>query len=180
MFNGQIVKNLLKETKRPTADLSELLYGNRKRSVSNLLGEKSNPTAHTLEQMAKFFGVTIDYFFTDEDDQTLTENTPVTVYMRTIIDTQKKLIHDQEERIKNLEKIVALKEEEMNLYKSRWIVLRALGTTVPQMNPPSVPRRVHNTLKYWKINKKKSIPPSGEKCPKNVPNGGKNGTKLNC
>ena len=119
MFNGQIVKNLLKETKRPTADLSELLYGNRKRSVSNLLGEKSNPTAHTLEQMAKFFGVTIDYFFTDEDDQTLTENTPVTVYMRTIIDTQKKLIHDQEERIKNLEKIVALKEEEMNLYKSR-------------------------------------------------------------
>ena len=100
--------------------------------------------------------------------------------MRTIIDTQKKLIHDQEERIKNLEKIVALKEEEMNLYKSRWIVLRALGTTVPQMNPPSVPRRVHNTLKYWKINKKKSIPPSGEKCPENVPNGGKNGTKLNC
>ena len=52
MFNGQIVKNLLKETKRPTADLSELLYGNRKRSVSNLLGENSNPTAHTLEQMA--------------------------------------------------------------------------------------------------------------------------------
>ena len=43
------IKNLLKETKRPTADLSELLYGNRKRSVSNLLGEKSNPTAHTLE-----------------------------------------------------------------------------------------------------------------------------------
>ena len=103
----------------PTADLSELLYGNRKRSVSNLLGENSNPTAHTLEQMAKFFGVTIDYFFTDEDEQALTESTPVTVYMRTIIDTQKKLIHDQEERIKNLEKIVALKEEEMNLYKKR-------------------------------------------------------------
>ena len=41
MFDGQIVKNLLKESGRPTADLSELLYGNRKRSVSNLLGEKS-------------------------------------------------------------------------------------------------------------------------------------------
>ena len=119
MFNGQIVKNLLKETKRPTADVSELLYGNRKRSVSNLLGENSNPTAHTLEQMAKFFGVTIDYFFTDDEEQALTESTPVTVYMRTIIDTQKKLIHEQEERIKNLEKIVALKEEEMNLYKKR-------------------------------------------------------------
>ena len=83
------------------------------------MGENSNPTAHTLEQMAKFFGVTIDYCFTDEDEQALTESTPVTVYMRTIIDTQKKLIHDQEERIKNLEKIVALKEEEMNLYKKR-------------------------------------------------------------
>ena len=129
MFDGQIVKNLLKESGRPTADLSELLYGNRKRSVSNLLGEKSNPTAHTLEQMAKFFGVTIDYFFTDDEEQALTESTPVTVYMRTIIDTQKKLIHDQEERIKNLEKIVALKEEEMNLYKKRWIVPRALGTS---------------------------------------------------
>ena len=95
MFDGQIVKNLLKESGRPTADLSELLYGNRKRSVSNLLGEKSNPTAHTLEQMSKFFGVP------------------------TIIDTQKKLIQEQEERIKNLEKIVALREEEMTLYKSK-------------------------------------------------------------
>ena len=85
MFSGQIVKNLLKETGRPTADLSELLYGNRKRSVSNLLGENSNPTAHT----------------------------------RTIIDTQKKLIQEQEERIKNLEKIVALREEEMSLYKRK-------------------------------------------------------------
>lgn len=118
MFSGQIVKNLLKETGRPTADLSELLYGNRKRSVSNLLGENSNPTAHTLEQMAKFFGVPIDYFFVDEE-QKLTENTPVTVYMRTIIDTQKKLIQDQEERIKNLEKIVELREEEMTLYKNK-------------------------------------------------------------
>ena len=119
MFDGQIVKNLLKESGRPTADLSELLYGNRKRSVSNLLGEKSNPTAHTLEQMSKFFGVPIDYFFSGEEEQKLTESTPVTVYMRTIIDTQKKLIQEQEERIKNLEKIVALREEEMTLYKSK-------------------------------------------------------------
>ena len=119
MFSGQIVKNLLKETGRPTADLSELLYGNRKRSVSNLLGENSNPTAHTLEQMAKFFGVPIDYFFVEDEEQKLTENTPVTVYMRTIIDTQKKLIQDQEERIKNLEKIVELREEEMTLYKNK-------------------------------------------------------------
>lgn len=119
MFDGQIVKNLLKESGKPTADLSELLYGNRKRSVSNLLGENSNPTAHTLEQMAKFFGVPIDYFFVEEEEQKLTENTPVTVYMRTIIDTQKKLIQEQEERIKNLEKIVALREEEMTLYKSK-------------------------------------------------------------
>ena len=108
-----------KETGRPTADLSELLYGNRKRSVSNLLGENSNPTAHTLEQMAKFFGVPIDYFFVEDEEQKLTENTPVTVYMRTIIDTQKKLIQDQEERIKNLEKIVELREEEMTLYKNK-------------------------------------------------------------
>jgi len=120
MFNGQIVKNLLKESGRPTADLSELLYGNRKRSVSNLLSENSNPTAHTLEQMAKFFGVSVDYFFTaDEEEATLKENTPVTVYMRTIIDTQKKLIHEQEERLRNLEKIVALRDEEIALYKKR-------------------------------------------------------------
>ena len=119
MFDDQIVKNLLKGSGRPTADLSELLYGNRKRSVSNLLGEKSNPTAHTLEQMSKFFGVPIDYFFRDEEEQKLTESTPVTVYIRTIIDTQKKLIQEQEERIKNLEKIVALREEEMTLYKSK-------------------------------------------------------------
>ena len=116
MFNGQIVKNLLKETKRPTADLSELLYGNRKRSVSHLFDENANPTANTLDQIAKFFGVSVDYFFT-EDDTKLSEGTPVTVYMRTIIDTQKKLITEQEKRIKNLEKIIALREEEIALYK---------------------------------------------------------------
>lgn len=117
MFNGQIVKNLLKETGRPVADLSELLYGNRKRSISNLLGENSNPTAHTLEQMAKFFGVSVDYFFTNDEEVSLNENTPVTVYMRSIIDTQKQLIKEQEERIKNLEKIISLREEEISLYK---------------------------------------------------------------
>lgn len=69
--------------------------------------------------MFDFFGVPIDYFFRDEEEQKLTESTPVTVYMRTIIDTQKKLIQEQEERIKNLEKIVALREEEMTLYKSK-------------------------------------------------------------
>ena len=116
MFSGQIVKNLLKETGRPTADLSELLYGNRKRSVSHLLEEGSNPTANTLEQIAKFFGVTVDYLFISEEAQ-LNETTPVTVYMRSVIDTQKKLIREQEERIKNLEKIVALREEEIALYK---------------------------------------------------------------
>ena len=119
MFNGQIVKNLLKETGRPVADLSELLYGNRKRSISNLLSENSNPTAHTLEQMAKFFGVSVDYFFTDDEDANLSEQTPVTAYMRSIIDTQKQLIREQEERIKNLEKIVALREEEITLYKQQ-------------------------------------------------------------
>ena len=116
MFSGQIVKNLLKETGRPTADLSELLYGNRKRSVSHLLEEGSNPTANTLEQIAKFFGVTVDYLFISDEAQ-LNETTPVTVYMRSVIDTQKKLIREQEERIKNLEKIVALREEEIALYK---------------------------------------------------------------
>ena len=64
-------------------------------------------------------GWRIDYFFVEEEEQKLTENTPVTVYMRTIIDTQKKLIQDQEERIKNLEKIVELREEEMTLYKNK-------------------------------------------------------------
>ena len=149
MFSGQIVKNLLKETGRPTADLSELLYGNRKRSVSNLLGENSNPTAHTLEQMAKFFGVPIDYFFVEDEEQKLTENTPVTVYMRTIIDTQKKLIQDQEERIKNLKKIVELREEEMTLYKNKYS-MRARNTRncFPQKLSPSYPRKARNSLKY--------------------------------
>ena len=118
MFNGQIVKNLLKESGRPTADLSELLYGNRKRSVSNLLGENSNPTAHTLEQMANFFGVPVDYFFTKDDEKSeLNESTPVTVYLRAIIDTKDRLIHEQEKKKKNLEKIVALRDEEITLYK---------------------------------------------------------------
>ena len=120
MFSGQIVKNLLKETGRPTADLSELLYGNRKRSISHLLSEDSNPTASTLEKMSKFFGVSVEYFFINEEEGVnLNENTPVTVYMRSIIDTQKQLIHQQEERIKNLEKIVALRDEEIALYKTK-------------------------------------------------------------
>lgn len=180
MFSGQIVKNLLKETGRPTADLSELLYGNRKRSVSNLLGEKSNPTAHTLEQMSKFFGVPIDYFFRDEEEQKLTESTPVTVYMRTIIDTQKKLIQEQEERIKNLEKIVALREEEMTLYKSKWIVPRALGTRW-QKCAQKVAQR--GNLIDWYIDDyllEKVCDFRCEKCPKIVPKQAKIDIKLNC
>ena len=180
MFDGQIVKNLLKESGRPTADLSELLYGNRKRSVSNLLGEKSNPTAHTLEQMSKFFGVPIDYFFRDEEEQKLTESTPVTVYMRTIIDTQKKLIQEQEERIKNLEKIVALREEEMTLYKSKWIVPRALGTRWQKC----AKKVAHNGgLTNWNKDNylwEKVVSFCVKKCPKNVPKQAKIDIKLNC
>lgn len=118
MFDGSIVKKLLKETGRPAADLSEALYGNRKRSIYGLLAKDANPTASTLQVFSKFFGVPVDYFFTQEEEGIeFDEKTPVTLYLRAIIDTQKKTIEEQEMHIKDLEKIVSLREQELALYK---------------------------------------------------------------
>lgn len=120
MFDGTVVKRLLKETGRATADLSEALYGNRKRSIYGLLAENSNPTANTLMVLSKFFGVPMDYFFTnDEEDVELNEKTPVTVYLRTIIDTQKRTIKELEGRIADKEKIIELREAELAIYKEK-------------------------------------------------------------
>lgn len=120
MFDGSIVKKLLKETGARTSDLSEALYGNRKRSISGLLSEKSNPTASTLEVFSKFFGVPIDYFFTheaEEEDVEIPEKAPITVYLRAVIAAERKTSKEREARIKNLETIVALREAELAIYK---------------------------------------------------------------
>lgn len=120
MFDGTIVKKLLKETGRPTADLSEALYGNRKRSIYGLLAENSNPTANTLMVLSKFFGVPMDYFFTNEDkDVDLNEKTPVTVYLRAIIDTQKRTIKELEGRIADKDTIIELREAELAIYRAK-------------------------------------------------------------
>lgn len=61
MFNGLIIKELLKQKNKRQVDLIRYMKWNGSASVSSFINR--NPTASQLERVADFFGVSIDTFF---------------------------------------------------------------------------------------------------------------------
>ena len=64
MYNGKIIKKLLRERGLMIKDLLDYLYPDpKKRNGSITQIESGNPTVKTLEKIADFFQVSIDVFF---------------------------------------------------------------------------------------------------------------------
>lgn len=61
MYNGLIVKELLKQKKVKQKDLIEFMNWQGSSNVASFMNR--NPTASQLERVADFFGVSIDTFF---------------------------------------------------------------------------------------------------------------------
>lgn len=61
MFNGLILKELLKQKNKKQIDLIRYMNWNGSGSVASFINR--NPTASQLERVADFFGVPIDTFF---------------------------------------------------------------------------------------------------------------------
>ena len=61
MYNGLILKELLKQQNKKQVDLIRYMNWNGSGSVASFINR--NPTASQLEKVADFFGVSIDTFF---------------------------------------------------------------------------------------------------------------------
>ena len=67
MYNGKVVKALLKAKGFKGMQLSEHLYGNPRRTITPIIKDGANPCVSIVEKMAEFFEVSIDAFFTSTD-----------------------------------------------------------------------------------------------------------------
>ncbi len=64
MYNGEKIKDLLRERHIKASALSEYIYGDSRRSLHKFI--KGNPTVSHIEKIADFFQVPIDVFFDRE------------------------------------------------------------------------------------------------------------------
>lgn len=97
MYNGQIIKELLKKRGLLVKDLLEYLYTDpNKRNGSIKQLETGNPTVKTLEKIADFFQVSMDVFF--ERPQYSPKNTEAEIK----IEGLERLLEEKDKRIEEL------------------------------------------------------------------------------
>lgn len=100
MYNGKIIKVLLKERRLLVKDLLDYLYPDpvkRNGSIKQL--ENGNPTVKTIEKVADFFKVPIDIFF----NRTNYSSTKNEIDIR--IECLKKILEEKDKRIEVLEQL---------------------------------------------------------------------------
>lgn len=97
MYNGQIIKELLKKRGLLVKDLLEYLYPDpQKRNGSIKQLETGNPTVKTLEKIADFFQVSMDVFF--ERPQYTSTNNEAEIK----IEGLERLLEEKDKRIEEL------------------------------------------------------------------------------
>lgn len=123
MYNGQIIKHLLKERKLKSNDLITYL-GVKTNSLSQLTN--GNPTVTRLEKVADYFGVSMDIFFQRNyhfapASNTINGNGNVMgdhnssireQELSSKIDSLERLIEEKDKRIETLEELVKLLKKE--------------------------------------------------------------------
>ena len=120
MYNGKVVKALLKAKGFKGAQLSEHLYGNPRRSLTPIINAGANPCVNIVEKMAEFFEVTIDAFFTSSDDVPDVQ----TLLKKHVAPSQKKV-----EQYNNVDELIKLKDEQIHLLEERVKALECLSDT---------------------------------------------------
>lgn len=120
MYNGQVVKVLLAAKKRKGAELSQHLYGTPRRTLTPITKPSSNPCASLIEQMAEFFEVSTDAFFTAEG---------VVPTAESVLDTYAAPSAKKLQQVAEVEELLKKKDEQIRLLEERCKALEALNAT---------------------------------------------------
>ena len=123
MYNGKKIKELLDERGQNNSALLQALgLDPKKNSLKTVIN--GNPTANRLEQVADFFGVSIDEFFIREngpvpphgitDDSRLSELELEVSQRDEVLLLKDEIIKEKEERIKLLEALNSVYAQRLN------------------------------------------------------------------
>lgn len=105
MYNGKVIRRLLKERGILQKELLEYLYPDlQKRNGSIVQIENGNPTVKTLERIADFFKISMDIFF-DRDEHYTHRGGVSTNEYQLRIESLEKLIAEKDKRIDLLEQL---------------------------------------------------------------------------
>ena len=119
MYNGEIIRDLLRQQGKRAKDLLAALEINTNGSLSQLI-KKANPTADRLEKIADFLNVPIDALFIRELPHGGYNVVGNGNHVANItIGTLKGKLQDQQQIIEEKDKRIKLLEEMLELYRQR-------------------------------------------------------------
>lgn len=118
MYNGEIIKDLLRQQGKRAKDLLAALEVNSNGSLSQLI-KKANPTADRLEKIADFLNVPIDALFIREQPHGYNVVGNGNNVANITIGTLKGKVQDQQQIIEEKDKRIKLLEEMLEMYRER-------------------------------------------------------------
>jgi transcriptional regulator with XRE-family HTH domain len=118
MYNGEIIKDLLRQQGKRAKDLLAALEVNSNGSLSQLI-KKANPTADRLEKIADFLNVPIDALFIREQPHGYNVVGNGNNVANITIGTLKGKVQDQQKIIEEKDKRIQLLEEMLEMYRER-------------------------------------------------------------
>lgn len=108
MYNGKVIRKILRERNLLQKDLLEYLYSDVTKSSGSITQlENGNPTVKTLERIADYFRVSMDTFFERNDHYIQIGSIPSNEYQLRI-ESLEKLIAEKDKRIDLLEQLILL------------------------------------------------------------------------
>lgn len=118
MYNGEIIRDLLRQQGKRAKDLLAALDVNSNGSLSQLI-KKANPTADRLEKIADFLNVPIDALFIREHPHGYNVVGNGNNVANITIGTLKDKVQDQQKIIEEKDKRIRLLEEMLEMYRER-------------------------------------------------------------
>lgn len=118
MYNGEIIRDLLRQQGKRAKDLLAALDVNSNGSLSQLI-KKANPTADRLEKIADFLNVPIDALFIREQPHGYNIVGNGNNVANITIGTLKGKVQDQQQIIDEKDKRIRLLEEMLEMYRER-------------------------------------------------------------
>lgn len=116
MYNGEIIKDLLREQGKLAKDLLLALDVKSNGSLSQLI-KNANPTAERLEKIADFLDIPIDTLFIRERQYDIEEVNHGKELANVSVRTLKNKVRDQQIIIEEKDKRIALLEEMVSMLR---------------------------------------------------------------
>ena len=120
MYNGKVVKALLLAKGKKGAELSQHLYGTPRRTLTPITNPGANPGVNLLEQIAAFFEVSTDVFFTPTDEVPDIKE----ILTKHAVPSAEKL-----EQYNNVDELLRAKDEQIHLLEERVKALESRNET---------------------------------------------------